>query len=108
MRAPIDAEKNDVVKVGRTQYHVTSTRNGGVYGHALKHCDESGCSGDEMFLGPKLDRRANNGPDGPPAEAKKLLTGPAELFEAVERRAEQLGIKSAEAWRQAARVWLGD
>lgn len=41
----------DNITIDGTEYHVTSTRNGGIYGHATKHCDEAGCSGDERFLG---------------------------------------------------------
>lgn len=31
-------------------YHVTAIRNGSIYGHASTYCDESGCSGHEMYL----------------------------------------------------------
>jgi len=30
--------------------HVTAIRRGGVYGHETSHCDESGCSADELFF----------------------------------------------------------
>lgn len=43
-------EDADHVTIDGAEYHVTSRRNGGVYGHATKHCDESGCAGDERFL----------------------------------------------------------
>lgn len=35
-------------------YHITSTTNG-LYGHSTKHCDESGCSGDELYLGLSIE-----------------------------------------------------
>ena len=35
----------------QTKYHVTSIRNGGVYGHECQYCDEGGCSGNELYLG---------------------------------------------------------
>ena len=36
-----------------------------------------------------------------------LVTGPAILLAAVEHRAGQDGVSVREAWRRAARVWLG-
>lgn len=36
-------------------YHVTAVRNGSVYGHDTRHCDESGCAGDERCLAHSLD-----------------------------------------------------
>jgi len=32
------------------RYHVTSIRNGSVYGHETKYCDPSGCSGKEEYI----------------------------------------------------------
>lgn len=58
---------------------------------------------------PRKPRPSNN-PKGRPStglrEASKLVTGPAELFRAMDARAEERGIKAAEAWRRAARTWL--
>lgn len=34
--------------------HVTSVRNGGIYGHSLDCCDEAGCAGAEYYLGDTL------------------------------------------------------
>lgn len=55
-------------------------------------------------------KKPSNNPTGRPsnglAEASKLLTGPAELFAAMNVRAAAHGIKSSEAWRTAARAWL--
>lgn len=31
--------------------HVTRVTNGDVYGHAARHCDPTGCAGDERYLG---------------------------------------------------------
>ena len=42
--------------MARNDYHVTAVRNGGVFGHHVAHCDESGiCNGDERFLCPVAD-----------------------------------------------------
>ena len=38
-----------------TTYHVTRVSDQGVYGHAEHHCDESGCAGDEHYLGSSDD-----------------------------------------------------
>lgn len=56
MTRQIETKKGDVVTLSDgCEYHVTSTRNGGVYGHATAHCDESGCAGDELYLGPAAE-----------------------------------------------------
>ena len=58
-------------------------------------------------------RRRGNGDARPPpprnglCEAQLQVTGPALLLAAVEARAEALGIPVREAWRRAARAWLG-
>lgn len=36
---------------GTTTYHVTRRSQGGLFGHSTDCCDESGCSGYEMYLG---------------------------------------------------------
>ena len=42
----------DVVRVGRQRVHVTRVdSSGGVYGHALKHCNGCGCNGNELYFG---------------------------------------------------------
>lgn len=40
----------DNITINGTEYHVTSERRGALYGHETKHCDESGCWGDERLL----------------------------------------------------------
>ena len=35
-------------------HHVTSVRDGGIYGHSVDCCDESGCAGTEYYLGDRL------------------------------------------------------
>ncbi len=47
----VAVQQGEVVKIKSERVHVTSTRDGGLYGHAETHCDESGCSGDEVFWG---------------------------------------------------------
>lgn len=58
----------------------------------------------------KKKRRSNN-PTGRPSsgltEGKTLVTGPQLLLVAMQARAQQLGISQNEAWRRAARAWLG-
>lgn len=34
---------------GSVRVHVTRIRGRDVYGHATSHCDDSGCSGDELY-----------------------------------------------------------
>lgn len=59
---------------------------------------------------PRRKRKSNN-PAGRPSqglsEATVLVRGPALLLAAVEQRAAQEGVSTSEAWRMAARVWLG-
>lgn len=42
--------KGDVVKAAE-EYHVTLVSGDDVYGHATQFCDESGCAGNEIYLG---------------------------------------------------------
>lgn len=102
---PIEASKGDVVKVRRVSYHVTSVRNASVYGHEAKRCDEAGCAGDELYLGP-LKPRPGVASTGL-ADASVLVTGPALLLAAVEAAAQAEGVSVREWWRRAARLRLG-
>lgn len=56
-------------------------------------------------------KRKSNNPEGRPSagltEARVLVSGPALLLYAVQQSAAERGITTSEAWRRAARVWLG-
>jgi hypothetical protein len=53
-------------------------------------------------------RRHNPGrPNEGKGEASTLVRGPAELMEAMERLAGELGLSIAETWRRAALAYLG-
>lgn len=54
----------------------------------------------------KPKRNAGGRPNTGLTEARVLVMGPAELLEAVDARAAELGITTREAWRRAARAWL--
>ena len=46
----INTTVGQVVGIEGIEYHVTSVRNGSVYGHDSKHCDDAGCAGDETYI----------------------------------------------------------
>lgn len=92
-------EVGDVVRVGRSRVHVTRLGSAGeIYGHATKHCDEGGCSGDERYF--------QRGPGRPPgksddSEPVLLKLSPA-LLAAVTAAAESAGVSRVEWLRRAA------
>lgn len=46
----IEAAKGEIIEIGDSRCHVTSVRRGGVFGHEVKHCDDAGCAGRELYL----------------------------------------------------------
>lgn len=56
---------------------------------------------------PRKSRNPAGRPSRGLAEESVLVTGPALLLAAVEQRAAQEKITTREAWRRAARTWLG-
>lgn len=106
---PIEATLGEVILLDRRKYHVTSTRNGSVYGHSVKHCNAAGCSGDERMLGPLAPRPSNN-PFGRPVVvgetvARVLRLAPA-TYDAVQERAQAAGISVTQWLREAVEAQL--
>jgi hypothetical protein len=90
-----------------TSFHITSTRNGSLYGHATDHCDEGGCNGVERFLGAAVEGVSKGDIWAAPRvvgyDSNETLEGTASAELIKESRAVETG--AVGAYRDDAGVW---